>query len=499
MSRSNATKAPSETPSEDWARLPWRTLERHVYRRQKRIFRAAERGNVEAVHRLQQLVMRSRSAHLLAVRRVTQDNQGKKTAGIDGIKSLMPVERLALVHELPPKHLKRAKAQPVRRVWIPTPGKLEKRPLGIPVMRDRAYQAWVKQAREPEWEACFEANSYGFRAGRGSHDAMEAIFLDISRKPKYVLDADIHGCFDHISHQALLNKLATYPVMRRAIRAWLRAGVMEAGPYSLTQEGTPQGGVVSPLLMNIALDGMEAAVQSAFPHREGKPSLIRYGDDFVVVHPTLQGVEKAKQLVEAWLTRMGRELKPSKTRITHTLEGDTGFDFLGVRVRQFRVGKTHTGRNTHGIPLGYKTLIQPAPESVTRHRVDLHRIVQAHRSPSQEELIDALNPVIVGWANYYRTVVAKEKISRCDHDLTQMLLVWAQQRHPRKRKRWVVKRYWAIDQGAGWTFKAQEGTTLRDHQAIAIHRHVKIKGRASPYAHMTVTWFTGHNDYGTIP
>src|SRR5215475_11770903 len=176
VSRSKETKAPMDPSSEDWALLPWRKLERHVYRLQKRIYRAAERGNVQAVRRLQQLLMRSRSAHLLAVRRVTQDNQGKKTAGIDGKASLSPVERLALAKELHPKQQRKRKAKPVRRVWIPKPGKSEKRPLGIPVMNDRAYQSLVKQALEPEWEARFEANSYGFRPGRGCHDAKEAIF-----------------------------------------------------------------------------------------------------------------------------------------------------------------------------------------------------------------------------------------------------------------------------------------------------------------------------------
>lgn len=197
MSSSKETKAPPDRASEDWAMLPWRKLERHVYRLQKRIYRASERGNVQAVHRLQQLLMRSRSAQLLAVRRVTQDNRGKKTAGIDGVKSLRPSARLALVDALHPKHIKRTKARPVRRVWIPKPGKSEKRPLGIPVLRDRAHQALVKQAVEPEWEARFERHSYGFRPGRGCHDAIEAIFGAIKQKPKYVLDADIAQCFDH--------------------------------------------------------------------------------------------------------------------------------------------------------------------------------------------------------------------------------------------------------------------------------------------------------------
>jgi RNA-directed DNA polymerase len=488
MSKSKETKAPVETPSEDWVQLTWRKLERHVYRLQKRIFRASERGNVGAVHRLQQLLMRSRSAQLLAVRRVTQDNQGKKTAGIDGVKSLTPAARLALAEMIHPKHMKRTKARPVRRVWIPKPGKQEKRPLGIPVMRDRAYQALVKQALEPEWEARFEANSYGFRPGRGSNDAIEAIYLEISRKSKYVLDADIRGCFDHISYQALLDKLATYPAMRQTIRAWLKAGIMEADRLTSTEEGTPQGGVISPLLANIALHGRETDLRKASTKREGKPALIRYADDFVVLHPTLAGVEKAKRIVEAWLAKMGLELKPSKTRITHTLEGEAGFDFLGFHVRQYRVGKAHTGRNTHGVPLGFKTLIKPAPESIKRHMTDLNRLVRAHRATSQEELIDDLNPVIAGWANYYRTIVAAEIFSRCDLLLNGLLQGWGRHRHPNKRKRWVVGKYWAVDQGEGWTFKAQDGSTLKEHRTTPIRRHVKVRGRASPYDGNLIYW-----------
>ena len=281
LSSSKETKAPSATGSEDWSLLPWRKLERHVYRLQKRIYRAAERGNVQTVHRLQQLLMRSRSARLLAVRRVTQDNQGKKTAGVDGVKSLTPPARLALADAIHPTHQRQRKAKPVRRVWIPKPGKSEKRPLGIPVMFDRACQALAKQALEPEWEARFEATSYGFRPGRSQHDAIGAIFLEIRYKAKYVLDADIKGCFDHLAHQALLDKLATYPAMRRTVKGWLKAGVMEGVEVSPTEEGAPQGGVLSPLLANVALYGMEEAVHQAFKVREGKPSLIRYADDFV--------------------------------------------------------------------------------------------------------------------------------------------------------------------------------------------------------------------------
>lgn len=249
MSRSTETKAPPETVSEDWSLVPWRKLERHCYRLQKRIYRASEQGNHTVVHRLQQLLMRSRSARLLAVRRVSQDNQGKNTAGIDGVKAITPRERLALAEAIHPRHHKQRKAKPVRRVWIPKPGKTEKRPLGIPTLADRANQALAKLALEPEWEAKFEGNSYGFRPGRGCHDAIEAIFVEIGQKAKYVLDADIRGCFEHIDQTALLNKLATYPAMRQAIRAWLKAGILEGQEFSPSEEGTPQGGVIMPPTM----------------------------------------------------------------------------------------------------------------------------------------------------------------------------------------------------------------------------------------------------------
>jgi RNA-directed DNA polymerase len=242
MSSREETKAPPAMVSEDWSGLPWRKLEQHVYRLQKRIYRASCRGNEVMVRRLQQLLMRSRSAQLLATRRVTQDNQGKKTAGIDGKASLTPPERLEVAWRINPKG-KQPKPRPVRRVWIPKPGKTEKRPLGIPTMEDRARQALAKLALEPEWEAKFEPDSYGFRPGRSSHDAIEAIFLHIGKKSKYVLDADIRGCFDHIDHTALLKKLTTYPAMKRLVKGWLKAGVMEEGNFTPSEEGSPQGGV----------------------------------------------------------------------------------------------------------------------------------------------------------------------------------------------------------------------------------------------------------------
>src|SRR5437588_7619207 len=307
----NKQKSPLDPESESWRALPWRKFEQHVYRIQKRIFRAEQRGNIRAVHSLQRLLMKSKAARLLAVRRVTQDNQGKKTAGVDGVKSVPPAQRFELAERIHPKYWKRAKILPVRRVYIPKPGKNEMRPLGIPVMETRCQQALVKLALEPEWESKFEPNNYGFRPGRSCQDAIMAIFVIIAHKAKYVLDADLKGAFDNICHEALLRKLNTFPAMHRVIKAWLKAGVIDQGIFEETSRGTPQAGVASPLLMNIALHGMETALMNAYRTKADRPQLVRYADDLVVFHPTEEGVKKAKEVLTAWLTDMGLELKPS--------------------------------------------------------------------------------------------------------------------------------------------------------------------------------------------
>ncbi len=246
MSSEVATEATTASPSsEDWTTIPWRKLEAYVFRLQKRIFQAQRRGNVRAVHSLQRLLIKSRAARTLAVRRVTQDNRGKKTAGVDGIKAVGPLARLLFVERL--RHPATIKARPVRRVLIPKPGKPnEFRPLGIPVLLDRAHQALVKLALEPQWESRFEAHSYGFRPGRSAHDALAAIYLGIRQQPKYVLDADIRGCFDNIAFQPLLSKLDTSPRLRQTIKAWLNAGVLYDGVLSATTTGVPQGGTITP-------------------------------------------------------------------------------------------------------------------------------------------------------------------------------------------------------------------------------------------------------------
>jgi len=454
--------------------------------------------------------MRSWSGRMLAVRRVTQENQGKNTAGVDGVKKLSPVRRLAMVKNLELK----GKSKPTRRVWIDKPGTDEKRPLGIPTMYDRALQALVKLALESEWEARFEPNSYGFRPGRSCHDAVQAIANAVWQKAKYVLDADIAKCFDRINHGELLRKLNPFPTLRRQIKSWLQSGVMDGKQLFPTSEGTPQGGVISPLLANIALHGMEERIKHAFPrmthtgretwfHKKGAsfetPQVVRYADDFVILHEDITVVQRCKEIISEWLKGMGLELKPSKTRLAHTLyeyDGqDAGFNFLGFNVRQHPVSKYNTGK----LKLGFKTLIKPSKEKIKVHYNRIADVIEQHKAAPQAALIAHLNPIIRGWANYYRTQVSKDTFSELGEKVYRKLKSWGQRRHPNKSGEWVANKYWQTIGGDNWVFATrQEGKNplrLLKHIETPIVRHVKVKSDASPYDGNLVYWSTrmGHN------
>jgi len=426
---------------------------------------------------------------MIAVRQVTQQNKGKKTAGVDGVTALKPSERQPLVKQL--RVEKGKKVKPTRRVWIPKPGRDEKRPLGIPTMYDRALQGVVKMALEPEWEAVYEANSYGFRRPRGCHDAVAAIFNSIRYKPKWVLDADIAKCFDKINHKALLEKLNNTSPIRSTIRGWLKAGVMDQGVFQPTEAGTPQGGVISPVLANIAIHGLEAEVKRAF--QKQSITVVRYADDFVVLNESREVIERAKEVIQKWLTKVGLELKAEKTRISHTLEGkNPGFDFLGFNVRQYRVGRYHSGKNTNGNLLGFKTLIKPSRKATENHKEKLRNVVKSHRALTQTALIARLNPIIRGWCNYYRTVVSKEVFGEMDVFLWELTRKWAKRRHPRKSQGWIARKYWKPKKGRQWNFigKLKDGTEaeLTRHSETEIIRHVKVKGEASPMDGNLVYW-----------
>jgi RNA-directed DNA polymerase len=438
-----------------WTSIDWRTVESTVRRLQERIYRATERGERRKARSLQQLLVRASSAKLLAIRRVTQENQGKHTAGIDGVVCDTPEARAALFRS--GLSLKGYKPRPVRRVYIPkSDGR--RRPLGIPTVQDRVMQALVKQALEPEWECRFEANSYGFRPGRCTMDAIEALFRTLSQKgaSEWVLDADISGCFDNIGHEPLLTRL---PVFTTTIRRWLKAGVVELGHYSDTEAGTPQGGVISPLLANVALEGMERLFgaerpdgQSISPAHRKAPNtginLIRYADDFVVSAPSREVLEQyVRPRVEEFLRQRGLALSGVKTRIVHVTEG---FNFLGFQIRRYK-------RRTLRAIKSY---------------LDTHQQAPAGR------VVKDLTPVIRGWANYYRHSVASETFHRADHRQWQMLWKWAKRRHPNKSSRWVRRRYFRSD--GYWTFHAK-GVQLVRHGATPITRFVKVRGRNSPY------------------
>lgn len=499
--------------TEGWKDINWRKAERYVFKLQKRIYAASRRGDVKQCRKIQKTLMRSWSNRVLAIRRVTVENQGKKTAGVDGIKSLPPKARLELAGQLKLT----GKSKPTRRVWIPKPRREEKRPLGIPVMYDRALQAVVKATLEPEWEAVFEPNSYGFRPGRSCHDAIKQIKLCIQNKAKYVLDADIAKCFDRINHEALLQKLNIKGKVRQQIKAWLKSGVIDKGAFTATSEGTPQGGVISPLLANIALHGMEERIKQEFPymshthretwfHKKGTdfktPNFIRYADDFVILHENRAVVQRCRGIISEWLAGIGLELKPEKTRLTHTFnpelseDGKSGFDFLGHHIQQYPVGKYRSNKNSEGTILGFNTLITPSAKASKAHIEEIGRIITKHRSSPQVALIKDLNPVIRGWTSFYTKSDAKTvgELSKQDHLTYLKLRRWA------KRRCGTAKagsdKYWTSIDGDNWVFATREGTAnpfrLLAHKEFSCSStdYVKVKGDKSPYDGDLVYWST---------
>lgn len=488
---------PENPNNVEWKDIDWRKVEKYVFKLQRRIYQASERGDKAKVRRLQRTLMRSYSAKLLSVRQITQDNQGKKTAGVDGIKSLTPKQRLELVKNLSLK----SKPLPARRIHIPK-AKVGKRPLSIPAIKDRAAQALVKLGLEPEWEALFEPNSYGFRPGRSTHDAIEAIYTSINQKQKFVLDADISKCFDTINHDYLLRKLNTSPTVSRIVRAWLKAGWVFKGKKEESDMGTPQGGVISPLLANVALHGMESRLKQFAESLPGKKrdnsrtlTFVRYADDFVVIHPDRQIIEKARSILTDWLKEVGLEISEAKTKVTHTSEG---FDFLGFNIRQYSVGKNNSGKNGHGKTLGHKTLIIPSKEKVLKHYRNMAEIINSHNAAPQAALVRILNPIIRGWANYYSTVVSSETFQKLDNLIWLRLKRWCKRRHPNKNASYATDKYFKTVGNQNWVF-GDKSSTLINHADIPIIRHIKVRDRKSPYDGDTAYWANRLGKHPELP
>jgi RNA-directed DNA polymerase len=475
---------------DNWKNLPWHRWGGEIFRLQARIYQAAKLGNRRKVHDLQVLLLHSFAARCLAVRQVTQRNRGKQTPGVDGRIVVSDDERLSLARDLDlnPSGL------PFRGVQIPKPGSTQTRCLSIPAIRDRCQQMLVKMAVEPEWEAVFEPNSYGFRHGRQPADAIDAVRngIDKCEAGKFVLKADIRGCFDHIDHVALLHKLDAPAPITKLIRAWLKAGIVENGFYRRTRSGVAQGSIIGPLLANVALHGLETAVAGCLPKYQRidgrrvswKPILVRYADDFVVVHRDLDALLQCRKAAEEFLTRVGLELNPEKTVLAHTLDEDrgcqVGFDFLSFHIRSGRVGVNQKATDHRTII----TLICPSKKAWMRHQQKLHKIIKRHANSSQSKLVTELNRVIRGWCHYHRTGNSAETFKEMDHLLWWKLARWVRRRHSSKTKGWVKARYWK-----GGQFTEGGGKpTLIWHREYRVTPHVKVRSDRSPYDRLDGYW-----------
>ncbi|WP_343236557.1 group II intron reverse transcriptase/maturase [Streptomyces griseus] len=456
----------------DWHSINWAEAEGNVRRLRQRIFKATQEGDLKKVRNLQKLMLRSRSNTLVSVKRVTQQSRGRKTAGIDRERALTPKARARMAVEIDGQ-TQPWRAKPVKRVYIPkSNGK--QRPLGIPVMRDRAIQARVKNALEPEWEARFESRSYGFRPGRGCHDAIQAIFSTAkgkAAKRQWVLDADLAAAFDRIDHRHLLEAVGQFPA-RELIRQWLKAGVVDDGRFTRTEEGTPQGGVISPLLLNIALHGMEEAAGVRFATRKGKvmwaakgtPILVRYADDFAVFCTSEEEAETVRSRLADWLQPRGLRFNEEKTRILHLSDG---FDFLGFNIRR------------HGDSL----IITPSKDAVKRVRNRLRSEMQALLGQSITVVLRRLSPIVRGWSAYYRTVVSSRTFSALDSYVWTLTYKWAKRTHPKKSKHWIMNKYFGRlnrSKMNNWVFGDRATAHLPKFAWTNIRRHQLVRGKSSP-------------------
>ncbi|MCR8580018.1 group II intron reverse transcriptase/maturase [Streptomyces sp. Isolate_219] len=470
--RTSGVNGPQGEPL-DWHSIDWASTEGNVRRLRQRIFKATQEGDLKKVRNLQKLMLRSRSNTLVSVKRVTQQSKGRKTAGIDGERALTPQARARMAVDID-QQTQPWRARPVKRVYIPkSNGK--QRPLGIPVMRDRVIQARVKNALEPEWEARFESRSYGFRPGRGCHDAIQAIFSTAkgkAAKRQWVLDADLAAAFDRIDHDHLLDGVGGFPA-RELVRQWLKAGVVDNGRFTRTDEGTPQGGVISPLLLNIALHGMEEAAGVRFATRKGKvmwaakgtPILVRYADDFAVFCTSKEEAETVKSRLGDWLEPRGLRFNEEKTRILHLSEG---FDFLGFNVRR------------HGDSL----IITPSKDAVKRIRDRLRSEMQSLLGQNIMVVLRRLSPIVRGWSAYYRTVVSSKTFSALDSYVWTLTYKWAKRTHPKKSKHWIVNKYFGRlnrSKNNNWVFGDRTtGAHLPKFAWTNIRRHRLVKGKSSP-------------------
>ncbi len=468
MGRENAVGAASRAAL-DWHQIDWYKAQRTVRRLQARIVQATQEGRWGKVTALQHLLTHSLSGKVVAVRRVTE-NQGKRTPGVDRVIWNTPEKKIQAVHTLRQRGYQ---PQPARRVYIPkSNGKT--RPLGILTMRDRAMQMLYLLALTPVAETQADPNSYGFRVGRSTADAMTQCHTVLGRRnsAQWVLEGDIKACFDRISHTWLMTHI---PMEKAMLHKWLKAGYMDKHVLHPTEEGTPQGGPLSPVAANLTLDGLETLLRKHYHRtkkgRTHKVNFVRFADDFIITGASREVLnDEIKPLVEHFMSARGLELSQEKTVITHI---EDGFDFLGHHVRRH----------------GTKTLITPSRKNVAALLDKVRAILKDHQQASAGDVIWRLNPLIRGWALYHRHQASKATFSRVDHIIFTWLWRWAKRRHPRKPAEWIRKKYFRIQQGRQWVFFGQTTHTTTEAHAVSlcaassvpISRHIKVRAEANPY------------------
>lgn len=504
-----------------WNFIRWTDVKRRVRRVQRRIYKAKKLGQKSRVQWLQKLLINSIDAKLLAVQLVTTLNKGKITAGVDGIplknRKLTDKQKMALVKSIRLD----GKASSIRRVWIPKPGKDEKRPLGIPTIKDRAKQALAKFALEPEWEAVFEPNSYGFRPARCTQDAIESIFAGLRQKTnKWIFDADIRKCFDRIDHKALLKKLDTFPEMEKQVKAWLEADIMEGyanAPKDIKPSvmGTPQGGVISPLLANIALHGLENHLKEYVTRlptpRKGANrgtiakkkalTIVRYADDFVLIHEKLEILTQCIEETKKWLTHVGLEINEEKSAIK---DSRNGFKFLGFQIIQVRKEGN------------YKVKITPSMEKQSALLKKVRKVLQLNKASSSYNLIRTLRPIIIGWANYYRYCECNDTFRKLTNAIFKKIRAWVFRRDTRNGRKIVKEKY--FPSGKTYSFKGknhkdnwilygkQKSQNGKISEIFLPHivwvpseKFVKVKGDKSPYDGDYIYWGMRLDKYDNLP
>ena len=466
-----------------WEAIDWQKALAYVKKLQVRIVKAQKEGHYSKVKSLQWLLTHSFYAKALAVKRVTS-NQGKRTSGVDHELWLTPQAKWDAISKL---NRRGYRPQPLKRHYIPKKnGKM--RPLGIPTMTDRAMQTLYKFSLEPIAETYADPNSYGFRIGRSTHDAIEQCFTDLNKgkSPEWILEGDIKGCFDHISHEWLLENI---PMDTQILEKWLKCGYVETRKLFPTDEGAPQGGTISPTLMNMTLDGLERLLQERLPTRQkvngrthfNKLNFVRYADDFIITGESPEFLrDKVLPIVREFLAERGLQLSEEKTVITHI--GD-GFDFLGKNIRKYNG----------------KLLIKPSKTSVKSFLEKVRSIIKDNTSTKQETLIRKLNPVIRGWVNNQRYVVSSKVFSRVDYEIYKCLWQWAKRRHKKKSHKWIAQKYWHHIGSRQWTFsvpyenQSTEGEPLYCKLEYAtdtkIIRFKKIVAEANPFDEYWTDYF----------